>query len=210
MKRIVLLAVSAVFIISGLVYCLLFAPAEKTLGEVYRIIYFHIPCAWIAVLAFIVSFGGSVAYLAKGKESHDHLASVSAEIGLLFTILATVTGSIFASVAWGSPWNWDPRETSIVFLMLVYFAYLALRWMIADPEKRARISSVYSIIAFVSMPFLVFVIPRITASLHPDVGGGLGLTSQMRFGMYWMLVGFSFLYWAILDLAHSISKEEAQ
>lgn len=208
MKRIVLVAISAALIISGLVYCLLFAPAEKTLGEMYRIIYFHIPCAWIAVLAFIVSFGGSVAYLTRGKQSHDHLANVSAEIGLLFTILATITGSIFASVAWGSPWNWDPRETSIVFLMLIYFAYLALRWMIADPEKRARISSIYSIIAFVSMPFLVFVIPRITASLHPDVGGGLGLTSPMRLGMYWMLAGFTFLYWAILNLAHSIAKEE--
>lgn len=208
MKRIVLVAIAAALIISGLVYCLLFAPAEKTLGEVYRIIYFHIPCAWIAVLAFIVSFGGSLAYLVKGKQSHDHLANVSAEIGLLFTILATITGSIFASFAWGSPWNWDPRETSIVFLMLIYFAYLALRWMIADPEKRARISSIYSIIAFVSMPFLVFVIPRITASLHPDVGGGLGLTSPMRLGMYWMLAGFTFLYWAILDLAHSIAKEE--
>lgn len=208
MKRIVLVAISALLIVSGLVYCLLFAPAEKMLGEVYRIIYFHIPCAWIAVLAFIVSFGGSLAYLVKGRQSHDHLANVSAEIGLLFTILATITGSIFASFAWGSPWNWDPRETSIVFLMLIYFAYLALRWMISDPEKRARISSIYSIIAFVSMPFLVFVIPRITASLHPDVGGGLGLTSPMRLGMYWMLAGFTFLYWAILDLAHKVAKEE--
>jgi len=80
----------------------------------------------------------------------------------------TVTGAIFAKIMWGAYWNWDPRQTSITFLLLIYAAYFALRAAVQDPERRATLSAVYAILAFVTVPFLVFIVPRIYWSLHPD------------------------------------------
>jgi heme exporter protein C len=99
-------------------------------------------------------------------------SAASAELGLLFTILATITGTIFGRFTWGLQsgiwWNWDPRETAIFVLLLIYGAYFALRSAVADEERRASLSAVYSILAFVTVPFLIFVIPRVMFSLHPE------------------------------------------
>ena len=110
----------------------------------------------------------SAVYLAKRKVKADYVALSAAELGFLFCVLATVTGSIFAKVTWGSFWNWDPRETSIVILLMIYGAYFALRSAVSDPERSRVFAGVYAILAFVTVPFLVFVVPRITTSLHPE------------------------------------------
>lgn len=137
-------------------------------GETSRILFFHVPQAWVATLSFLLSMIASCMYLAKRRAKADHLALSSAELGLLFCLLATASGSIFAKAAWGSFWNWDPRETSIVILLMIYGAYFALRSAVPDLEKRRVFAAVYSILAFATVPFLVFVVPRITASLHPE------------------------------------------
>jgi heme exporter protein C len=137
-------------------------------GETSRILFFHVPQAWVATLSFLISMIGSCIYLARRNLKADNLALSAAELGLLFCLLATASGSIFAKAAWGSFWNWDPRETSIVILLMIYGAYFALRSAVGDPEKRRVFAAVYSILAFVTVPFLVFVVPRITASLHPE------------------------------------------
>jgi heme exporter protein C len=137
-------------------------------GETSRILFFHVPQAWVATLSFLLSMIGSCIYLAKRKVQADNLALSAAELGFLFCILATASGSIFAKAAWGSFWNWDPRETSIVILLMIYGAYFALRSAVADQERRRVFAAVYAILAFVTVPFLVFVVPRITASLHPE------------------------------------------
>ena len=137
-------------------------------GETSRILFFHVPQAWVATLSFLLSMIASCIYLAKRKVRADNLALSASELGFLFCILATASGSIFAKAAWGSFWNWDPRETSIVILLMIYGAYFALRSAVADPEKRRVFAAVYAILAFVTVPFLVFVVPRITASLHPE------------------------------------------
>lgn len=143
-------------------------PADKFIGESSRIVFFHVPTAWVAVLAFLVSCVASVLYLWRRDPKNDIRAAVAAGLGLLFAVLATVTGAVFARIMWGAYWNWDPRQTSIVILMLIYAAYFALRGAIPDPERRAALASVYAILAFVTVPFLVFVVPRIYWSLHPD------------------------------------------
>ena len=143
-------------------------PADKFIGESSRIVFFHVPTAWVAVLAFLVSCIASVMYLRRRDPRDDIRAAVSAGLGLLFAVLATVTGAVFARIMWGAYWNWDPRQTSIVILMLIYGAYFALRGAVSDPERRASLASVYAILAFVTVPFLVFVVPRIYWSLHPD------------------------------------------
>lgn len=143
-------------------------PAEGFVGESSRIVFFHVPTAWVSVLAFLISCVTSVMYLRRQNPIDDVRASVSAGLGLLFCFLATVTGAVFARIMWNAYWNWDPRQTSITILLLIYAAYFALRGAIADPERRATLSAVYAILAFVTVPFLVFVVPRIYWSLHPD------------------------------------------
>jgi heme exporter protein C len=137
-------------------------------GQTSRILFFHVPQAWVATLSFLISMIASAMYLAKRKVRADYVALSAAELGFLFCVLATVTGSIFAKVTWGSFWNWDPRETSIVILLMIYGAYFALRSAVSDPERSRVFAGVYSILAFVTVPFLVFVVPRITTSLHPE------------------------------------------
>jgi heme exporter protein C len=155
----------AVIIVAAFLYA---GAAAGFPGQTSRILFFHVPQAWIATLSFLLSMIASCIYLAKRSAKTDHLALSAAELGLLFCILATASGSIFAKATWGSFWNWDPRQTSIVILLMIYGAYFALRSAVPDPEKRRVFAAVYSILAFVTVPFLVFVVPRITASLHPE------------------------------------------
>lgn len=143
-------------------------PAEGFIGESSRIVFFHVPTAWVCVLAFLVSCIYSIRYLVKRDPADDIRAAVASRLGLLFAVLATVTGAIFARIMWNAYWNWDPRQTSIIILLLIYAAYFALRSAVPDPERRAALAAVYAILAFVTVPFLVFVVPRIYWSLHPD------------------------------------------
>ncbi|UCB52497.1 MAG: cytochrome c biogenesis protein CcsA [Candidatus Zixiibacteriota bacterium] len=150
-----------------IVAAFLLPPPQSQLGDVSRIFFFHVPVAWVAVLAFLTAFVYSIRYL-RGKDlALDAKAAVASRLGLLFAILATITGSIFAKSSWGSYWNWDPRETSLFILLLIYGAYLVLRSAVEPEERRAALSSVYAILAFVTVPFLVFVVPRVYQSLHP-------------------------------------------
>ena len=152
-------------IIAAFVYA---DPAAGFPGETSRILFFHVPQAWVATLSFLLSMIASCVYLTRRTAKSDYLALSAAELGLLFCVLATATGSIFAKAAWGSFWHWDPRETSIVILLMIYGAYFALRSAVIDLEKRRVFAAVYSILAFLTVPFLVFVVPRITVSLHPE------------------------------------------
>jgi heme exporter protein C len=145
----------------------LMPPPQKELGDISRIFFFHVPVAWVTVLAFLVAMVNSVLYLSRKDPVYDLQAAVSSQVGFLFAILATVSGAIFAKNAWGSFWNWDPRETSVFILLLIYGAYLALRSAIEAEDRKANLSAVYSILAFVTVPFLVFVVPRVFQSLHP-------------------------------------------
>lgn len=197
-----------VVMLPSMYYGLMIAGVDKDLGEMSRVIYFHIPPSWLLVVALLVSFIASIIYLIKENDHLDRLAHRSAEIGLLFSIIATVTGSIYAYFAWGSAWNWDPKETTIVVLIVLYIAYLALRSSISNDKLRPRISAVYSIVAFLTLPFLMFVIPRITNSLHTGGGAGTSLTNEMRIGVYGMTIGLLILYILLLNLAMRIDKKK--
>lgn len=198
---------SIAILIPSIVYCLLFTPQIQVLEDRARSIFFHIPCAWVAVLAFLVSLVFSVLYLTKRNKISDFYAHRSAEIGLLFSVLATITGSIYAGSTWGSYWNWDPREVSIVFLILIYLAYLGIRTAVSDPAKRSVIAAGYNIVAFITTPFLVFIYPRIMPSLHPEQIGGLELPKATYFGLIGIVVGISLLFATLLKMAVRIDKE---
>jgi heme exporter protein C len=145
-----------------------YAPLAQGLGEYTRVLYFHVPVAWVTVLAFAISALFSLLFLLKKSLKFDYYAEAGNQLGMVFCFLATVTGSIWAKMSWGSFWNWDPRETSIFILLLIYSAYFALRSAIDQEDRRAKLSAVYSLLAFVTVPFFIFIVPRVYASLHPD------------------------------------------
>jgi heme exporter protein C len=184
------------------------------LGEKARIIFFHVPMSWLAVLAFFMSMWYGIRYLQKRKIAYDIKSATAAELGFLFSILATVTGSIWAKFNWGSFWNWDPRETSIFVLLLIYGAYFSLRSALEVEERRASLSAVYSIAAFVTVPFFVFIMPRIMFSLHPGGGGSAApilnangkmyMDMNMRYVFYASLIGFTVLYIWLFQLKTKI------
>jgi len=177
----------------------IFPAPQNVIGDASRIFYFHVPQAWVAVVAFVVSMVASIRYLKKGESVDDDRARVAAALGLLFSFLATVSGSIFAKITWGSFWNWDPRETSILILLLIYGAYFALRSAVEGETKRARLAAVYAIFAFISVPFLMFVVPRVLPSLHPsdsviDSSGKFTLTTLTAVIFFSALAAFTGLF----------------
>jgi heme exporter protein C len=189
-------------------------PAQGFLGESSRIVFFHVPCAWTASLAFLVAAGYSIAYLASRNPWHDDVAAASVKLGLLFAILALVTGSLFAKIMWGAYWNWDPRESSFLLLLFLYAAYLFLRAAIEDPERRARLSAAYALFAAVLMPFLVFVAPRVTQSLHPQTvinpQGKILMDTPTKVVFFGGLVGFSALFLWMLSLESRVARMARQ
>ncbi len=179
-------------------------PVVKELGQSVRILFFHVPCAWVASVAFVVSAVYSIRYLQKEDLKYDTWAASSAEIGLIFTILATVTGAVWAAEIWGKAWNWDPRQISIFILMLIYAAYLALRSAVEEDDKRARLAAVYSIIASIAMVFFMFVAPRLVETLHPDpiINPDMQIKMESKIGIVFAnsLAGFTLLYYWMLRL----------
>lgn len=187
-------------------------PAESFVGESSRIVFFHVPCAWVATLAFFIAAGYSAAFLKKRDMRHDDAAAAAARLGFLFCLLATVTGSIFAKVMWNSYWNWDPRETSIVLLLLIYGAYLGLRGAIEDPERRAALGSAYALVAAVTVPFLVFAVPRMYASLHPDTvintRGKVEMSSDIKTVFFASQILFTWVFFWMWSLDRKICRLE--
>jgi heme exporter protein C len=188
-------------------------PAEGFIGESSRIVFFHVPCAWTAALAFLVAAAYSLAYILKRNPRYDQVAEASVRLGLLFAILTLITGSIFAKIMWGSYWNWDPRESSYLLLVFLYGAYLFLRAAIDDPERRARIGAAYALFAAVLMPFLVFVAPRITESLHPQTvinpQGKILMDTPTKTIFFAGLAGFTGIYFWMLELEARMARARA-
>ena len=187
-------------------------PVIPGLEEKARILFFHVPMSWVTVVAFLTSMVFGIRYL-RTKRMDDDLRSVaSAGLGLLFCILATVTGSLWAKFNWGSFWNWDPRETSIIVLLLVYGAYFALRSAIPFEEKRASLSAVYAIIAGATVPFFIFIMPRLVASLHPEpivnAQGKVHMNAAMLTVFLSSLAGFTALFVWLLRLKIRVLRLE--
>lgn len=197
-----------IIVIVGSIYM---APEASGFVSTSRVIFYHVPMAWVAALAFLVSAIFSILYLRKKNLDYDIWASSSAVLGFLFCLLATVTGSIWAKIEWGAFWNWDPRQTSIFILLLIYAAYFALRSSLELREQKAQLSAVYSILAFVTVPFLIFVIPRILFTLHPEnpiftFKSSQKMNPEIRWVFFASLFGFSLLYYWMLRLKVDLEK----
>ena len=134
--------VAAILMLIATAMVFFYAPQERQMGEVQRIFYFHVPSAIMSFLAFGVTLVAGIAYLATRKNIWDQVGAASVEIGLLFTLSAMVSGSIWARPIWNTWWTWDPRLTTYTIMALIYIAYLMLRQGIEDPDRRARFAAV--------------------------------------------------------------------
>jgi heme exporter protein C len=147
---------AAVALVAGLAMGFGVAPREATQGNVQRIMYLHVPTAWVAYLAFGVVLVASTVYLTSRTALADRLAHASAEVGVLFTGLAIAAGSIWGKPTWGTWWTWDARLTSVAVLFVMYLGYLLLRGMIDERERGARYAAVLGIVAALDVPLVHF------------------------------------------------------
>ena len=163
-----LVGVIAVLTLASLGAVFFIVPPAEGLGNYVRIAFFHIPTAWVAVVAFFGAAYWGARYLKTRELHYDAKSARSAILGLIFTLMATVSGAVFSKLTWGAYWNWDPRQTTIFVLLLIYAAYVTLRMTMREERARASSSAVYALFSFIAVPFLVFVLPRMFFSLHPS------------------------------------------
>jgi len=179
------------------------------LQETIRNLYFHVPM-WMAMLTvFVVSVFYSIKYLSTGKEEYDLAAVECVNTGLVFYALGLLSGMLWAKYTWGEYWSGDPKQNSAAIAFLLYCAYLVLRNSVDEEQKRAKISAIYNIFAFPIMIVLLFVLPRMTDSLHPGSGGNpafgkYDLDNRMRVVLYPAFIGWSFLALWIATIRYRI------
>lgn len=145
---------AAASVAAALIMALFVTPPDAEQGQVFRLIYVHVPSAWLAYLSFTVVLVASVAYLRTRASRWDRLAGASAEVGVVFTALTLALGSIWAKPVWGTWWTWDPRLTTTAVLLLIYLGYLAVRRLSDDPRRRATWSAVVGVVGFVDVPIV--------------------------------------------------------
>lgn len=198
---ILLLVATAAFLFVALVASPADTESENAMGDMVRIMYVHVPSAVACYTAFMVTAVGSIGYLWKRTEGWDLLAAASAEVGVVFTFLTLVTGSIWGHIAWGTWWEWDARLTSTLVMFLVYIGYLALRSAIVDPIVRAKRSAIVGVVAIVNIPIVHFSVnwwrsihqdPTISR-FDPTIDGG-----KLFALMFGMLLGIAIYVWLMI------------
>jgi heme exporter protein C len=170
-----------------------------------------VACAWTAFLSFFLVFVSSLAYLRTRKAAWDVLAVSAAEIGVVFTSIALLTGSVWAKHAWGTWWEWEPRLTTTLLLWLIYVAYLMLRTAIPEASRRATFSAVFGIAGFVDVP-IVFMSIRWWRSIHPAVvsGGGMDFDVSMYPAFFLSLASLSLVFVYLMVLRTALERSHQQ
>jgi len=195
-KRILLGAVALLFMIAAAYAAFYIAPEERTMGVLQRIFYVHVSSAWAGMDAFFVCFVANLLYVWKREQKYDWLAVSGAEVGLALITVVLITGPIWAKPAWGIWWTWDARLTSTFVLWLLYVSYLLLRSLIEEPDRRALLSALFGIFAFLDVP-IVFGAIRWWRTQHPApviMGGpGSGLDPTMRKVFFFSVLAAHFL-----------------
>lgn len=147
---------AGITITGATLFALIAVPADAAQGDVQRIMYIHVPSAWLAYLAFFVTMVGGVLFLLRSDLRFDRAAVASAEIGLLLTGLTIASGAIWGKATWGKWWDWDPRLTTTAILFVTYAGYLLVRQSIVERRRRARLAAVFAVVGFVNVPIVHF------------------------------------------------------
>jgi heme exporter protein C len=204
---------AALGLLVGLAAGFLYAPREAVQGNVQRIMYLHVPSVLTAYLAFGLVLLGSIAYLATRRPGWDRLAGSAGEIGVLFTGLTIISGSIWGKPTWGTWWTWDARLTSTAVLFLVYVGYLMLRSLIEDPDARARYAAVVGILGAVNIPIVHFSVKWWRALHQPSTILGpepSPLALPLKVALYVNIVAFVLLFSYLLSRRVEIARTEEE
>ncbi len=203
-----LLGLALALMIAALYLVFRYVPTEATMGVVQRIFYFHVPVAWTAFLAMGIVFVGSIGYLWKRDRKWDVLAHAAAEVGLVFTTLVLITGSIWAKPMWGAWWVWEPRLTTALVLWLIYVAYLLVRGYATEESRAARFAAVVGIIGSLDVPVVALSI-TLWRTQHPAplIFEG-GLAPSMLLTLMVCLAAFTVLFVLLLRIAVSLRNAE--
>jgi heme exporter protein C len=180
-------------------------PADVVQGDSVRIMYAHVPTAWIAYLAFITTAVASGISLVRKHRTlgFDRVAGASAEVGVLFMAMTLITGSLWGRITWGTFWQWDPRLTTTLFLFVTYVGYLAIRRVDVDPTRRARRSAVIALLAVLEIPLVHFSVV-LWRSLHQEASvlntdGDVRLDGLMLFTLFSGVVAFTLIFvWLVM------------
>ena len=193
--KILTVALLAFTLTAGL---LLDVPRLPILNETIRALHFHVTMWFGMILMLMVAVVFSVKFLRSNDLRHDDMALEFTNAAILFGVLGIVTGMLWAKFTWGDYWSGDPKQNASAIGLLMYFAYLILRNSLTDVHQRARIGAVYNIFAFAAFIPLIFVLPRLTDSLHPGNGGNPGfnaydLDSKLRMVFYPAIIAWTLL-----------------
>ena len=186
-------------------------PKLPILNETIRVLYFHVPMWFTMIFLLFSSSLNAYKFMANGDKNFDIKSYNYANVGVYFGILGLITGMFWAKYTWGTFWTNDPKLNGSAVGLLIYFSYFVLRSSIKDESKKGKISSVYNVFAFAMLIPLIFILPRLTDSLHPGNGGNPGfnvydLDSKLRIVFYTAVVGFILLGIWITDIKLKLSK----
>ncbi len=199
-------AATLVFIIAGLYWGLIKAPPDAYQGDSQRIMYLHIPSILIAYLSFFLVFVGSCLYLWKREKRDDNLAHAAAEIGVLFTALTIIEGSIWGRPTWGVWWTWDARLTLTAILLLIFIGYLMLRALVEDESRAASSAAILGIIGFLDIPLIHMsvywwrTLHQPPSILRPDKVPWENIHPELLTALAINFVAFVLLYFYMLSL----------
>jgi heme exporter protein C len=176
----------------------IYAPVEKTMGVIQKIFYIHVPAAFLAYLAFFITFIASIFYLYRKDSRWDTVAHCAVETGVIFCTIVLITGPIWAKPIWNVWWTWDPRLTTTLILWFTYVAYLMLRRAVKE-NQRANLAAVFGIIGFLNVPITFFSI-RLWRTIHPVVitSRGLNMSGPMKLSLIITFIAFCFLFFSML------------
>ena len=211
MKKNILPGLSFVLMVIALYLVFIYVPTEKEMGIVQRVFYLMVPMVWLALLAFLIVFIGSILYLVKRESKWDILAHSSAEIGIVFTTLALIIGSIWAKPIWGVWWIWEvPRLTSTLVLWFIYLAYFLVLSLATEESRGARFSAVVGIVGFVDVPIIILA-TSLWRGMHPGavIFQG-GLDPAMLLTLLVSLAAFTAFYFVLLIQRISLKNDEIE
>ncbi|MFW9963912.1 MAG: cytochrome c biogenesis protein CcsA [Candidatus Sifarchaeia archaeon] len=208
-NRLIFLGITAAVSLLYVYMTWIFAPPEEELLEYIRIFFQHVAPALVAYGAFGGTLVCGVMYLWKGNLKYDIIGAASLKLGLLFTTITLLTGMIWADAAWGSPWNWDPRETTTLILWIAYACILAYRASVTDRESKAQFGSIFGIVAF-PMVLLSYLSIRIWETLHPIVIEPTGLQMEIEHAMTLMvsMVAVTMIALILIDLTYKVDSAQ--
>lgn len=202
------LGISALaLLLVGTAVALFVVPPDAVQGEVQRLMYVHVPSAWLAMLSFFVVFLMSVLYLVQRKLRWDLVAASATEIGVVFTALTLALGSLWAKPTWGIWWTWDPRLTTTAILLVIYVGYLIVRSLAEDPEQRARWCAVIGIIAFVQVP-IVYLSVYWWRSLHQPASSPRSMAGEFWAVLLLNLAAFTLAFVYLLARRYRLASLE--